>query len=125
MRWAGATLLLIGCVTSSEVREARVKHSSCLDRQADDLRAAKAMYDSSALTRAHAADCWRVFHAQVTLGVDAQRTEVECRQLDTYVALFDDRTRHYGARLTETAASCQAMGANAEGLASWLDRYPQ
>jgi hypothetical protein len=124
MRWMGATLLLIGCVTSGEVREARVNHVSCLDRQADDMRAAKSMAESAARTRAIAADCWRVFHSQVSLGVDAARTELDCRQLDVYAVLFDDRTRHYGSRLSETATSCQEMGTNAEQLATWLDRYP-
>lgn len=124
MRWMGATLLLIGCVTGGEVRKARVNHVACLDRQVDDLRAAKSMFDSAAQTRAVAADCWRVFHSQVAVGVDAGKTEVECRQLDAYAVMFDDSAKYYGTRLTDTATSCQEMGANADQLATWLDRYP-
>jgi hypothetical protein len=118
------TLLLIGCVTSSEVRQARVDHVSCLDRQFDDTQAAKSMSDSAAQTRAVAADCWRVFNSQVAAGISPEMTEVECRQLDEYAQLFDDRTKYYDARRTETAASCRAMGASAEELSAWLARRP-
>ena len=121
MRWVGATLLLVGCVTSSEVRKAREHHLSCLDRQLDEVHAAKSMFESAALTRAVAADCWRVFHGQVAAGQDAEVTAVECRQLDTFVVMFDDRTSYYGGRATEVDASCRALGANAEELAARRD----
>ena len=118
MRWMGATLLLVGCVTSGEVRKARENHVSCLDRQLDEVQAAKSMFESAAQTRAVAADCWRVFQGQVAAGEDAEVTAVECRQLDEFAELFDDRTNYYGGRATEVDASCRALGANAEELAA-------
>ena len=114
----GATLLLVGCVTSGEVRKARENHLSCLDRQLDEVQAAKSMFDSAAQTRVAAADCWRVFQGQVAAGQDAEVTAVECRQLDTFAEMFDDRVSYYGSRATETDASCRALGADAEQLAA-------
>ena len=118
MRWVGATLLLVGCVTGSEVRKARENHLSCLDRQLDAVYEAKSMFESAAQTRAAAADCWRVFQGQRAAGQDAQLTAVECRQLDAFAEMFDDRTSYYGGRATEVEASCRALGANAEELAA-------
>jgi hypothetical protein len=121
MRWTGATLLLVGCVTSGEVRKARENHLSCLDRQMVEVQAAQSMYDSAERTKATAADCWTVFHRQVAAGQDAEVTAVECRQLDAYAEMFDDRVSYYGGRATEVEASCRALGANAQELAARRD----
>jgi len=122
MRWIGATLLLAGCVTGGEVSQARVNHLNCLDRQLAETRAAKSMFETGAQTRATAAECWRVFQGQVQAGEDAEATALECRQLDGYAQEFHDRTTYYQARVAQTAASCQELGANAEQLATSLDR---
>ena len=121
MRWTGATLLLVGCVTSGEVRKARENHLSCLDRQLVEVQAAQSMFDSAEQTKATAADCWRTFQRQVAAGQDGEVTAVECRQLDAYVEMFDDRVSYYGGRATEVEASCRALGANAHELAARRD----
>ena len=122
MRWIGATLLLAGCATGGEASQARVEHLNCLDRQIDDMRAANAMSETGAQTRATAAECWRVFHSQVQAGRDAEVTALECRQLDVYAQEFHDRTTYHEARAAKTAASCRKLGANAERLATRRDR---
>lgn len=122
MRWIGATLLLAGCVTGSEVSQARVNHLNCLDRQIDEMRAAKSMSETGAQTRATAAECWRAFQGQVQAGEDADTTALECRQLDGYAQQFHDRATYYEARVAQTAATCRELGANAEQLATWRDR---
>ena len=122
MRWIGATLLMAGCVTGSEVSNARVNHLNCLDQQIADMRAAKSMFETGAQTRATAAECWRVFQGQVQAGEDAEVTALECRQLDGYAQQFHDRTTYYDARVAQTAASCRELGANAERLAIRRDR---
>jgi hypothetical protein len=121
MRWSGASLLLVGCVTSGEVREARENHLSCLDRQLVEVQAAQAMFDSAEQTKAAAADCWQVFQRQVAAAQDAEVTAVECRQLDAYAEMFDDRVTYYGGRATEVESSCRALGANAQELAARRD----
>ena len=122
MRWIGATLLLAGCVTGREVSKARVDHLNCLDRQLAEMKAAKSMFETGAQTKATAAECWRVFQSQVRAGVDAEVTALECRQLDGYAQQFHDRTTYHDARVALTAASCRELGANAEDLATRLDR---
>jgi len=121
MRWTGATLLLAGCVTAGEVREARDNHLSCLDRQLVEVQAAQSMFDSAQQTKATAAECWRVFQRQVAAGQDAEVTAVECRQLDAFAEMFDDRVSYYGGRATDVDASCRALGANAQQLAARRD----
>jgi len=122
MRWIGATLLLAGCVTGGEASQARVDHLNCLDRQIGEMRAAKSMFETGAQTRATAAECWRVFQSQVQAGEDAEATALECRQLDGYAQEFHDRTTYHDARVAQTAAACRELGANAEQLATRLDR---
>ena len=110
-----------GCVTSGEVRKARENHLSCLDRQLVEVQAAQSMFGSAEQTKAAAADCWRVFQRQIAAGQDGEVTAVECRQLDAYAEMFDDRVSYYGGRATEVEASCRALGANAQELAARRD----
>jgi hypothetical protein len=63
-----------------------------------------------------------VFQGQVQAGEDAEATALECRQLDGYAQEFHDRTTYYEARVAQTAASCQELGANAERLATRRER---
>jgi hypothetical protein len=122
MRWIGATLLLAGCVTNREVTQARVDHLNCLDRQIVETRAAKSMFETSAQTRATAAECWRVFQSQISAGADAEVTALECRQLDGYAQEYHERVAYHDARVAQTAAACRELGANAQELATARDR---
>jgi hypothetical protein len=79
------------------------------------------MFDRAEQTKAVAANCWQVFQRQVAAGQDAEVTAVECRQLDAYAEMFDDRVSYYCGRATDVEASCRALGASAQELAARRD----
>jgi hypothetical protein len=63
---------------SGEVSRARADHLNCLDRQIAEMRAARAMFETGAETRATAAECWRVYQGQVEAGENGELTALEC-----------------------------------------------
>lgn len=115
MRLIFLAALSVGCVTSGQVREARVAQVDCIDRRIAELRASTALGEDAYRASVNAADCWLVARSHATER-DITADIAACRAWSTRAERLEEDAKVADRRAAETGAACSALAANADAL---------